>query len=234
MVIDERLGAVDWAAAHESLSREGSARIPGLLTAQECAGLIALYPDENLFRSRIDMSRFRFGRGEYQYFAYPLPPIVDALRHGLYPRLAPVANEWAQLLGTREFPERLDALLSECHEHGQTRPTPLMLRYGAGDFNCLHQDLYGDIAFPMQVVFFLSQIDRDYTGGEFLLLEQQPRAQSIGRVIRPDQGDALVITTRYRPAQGKRGAYRVNVRHGVSALTSGERWTLGIIFHDAQ
>lgn len=234
MVIDARLGAVDWAAAHEALTREGFARLPRLLTAAECADLVSLYPREDLFRTRIDMARYRFGRGEYQYFAYPLPPMVEDLRRGLYPRLQPVANDWARMYGTSEFPNSLDALLAACHEHGQTKPTPLMLRYGPGDFNCLHQDLYGAIAFPMQVVFFLSQIDRDYDGGEFLLMEQQPRAQSIGRVIRPDQGDALVITTRHRPAQGKRGAYRVNVRHGVSQVASGERWTMGIIFHDAQ
>jgi hypothetical protein len=187
-----------------------------------------------LFRSRIDMARFRFGRGEYQYFRYPLPDLVAELRAALYSKLAPVANAWAELLGTEPFPEHLDQLLETCHAQAQNRPTPLMLRYGPGDYNCLHQDIYGAVAFPLQVVFFLSEPGRDYTGGEFLLLEQRPRAQSIGRSLSPHQGDAVVITTRYRPARGTRGAYRVNVRHGVSEVTSGSRWTLGVIFHDAE
>jgi hypothetical protein len=215
------------------LGERGFAHLPAILSASECRELIALYADPDLFRSRVDMARFRFGRGEYQYFKYPLPPLIENLRQELYTKLASIANSWAQLLDTDEFPETLNELTEMCHQRGQTRPTPLMLHYKTGDFNCLHQDIYGEIAFPMQVVFFLSEPDRDYSGGEFLLTEQQPRGQTVGRVLRPKQGDAVVITTRHRPAQGKRGPYRVAVRHGVSEVTAGERWTLGIIFHDA-
>jgi uncharacterized protein len=218
----------------ESLTTRGFAQIPALLTASQCEDLIALYSEPDHFRTRIDMQQYRFGRGEYQYFRYPLPPVVDDLRHRLYGALAPVANRWSELLGTPKFPDMVDALLERCHAQGQTRPTPLMLRYGPGDFNCLHQDIYGAIAFPFQVVCFLSEPGRDYAGGEFLLVENPPRAQSMGRALLPRQGDALVITTRHRPAAGKRGPFRVAVRHGVSEITAGNRWTLGIIFHDAE
>jgi uncharacterized protein len=181
------------------------------------------------------MVKYRFGRGEYQYFRYPLPAIVEDLRQGLYPRLVKVATAWAELLQTGyQFPADLNQLLHLCHQQGQTRPTPLLLRYGAGDFNCLHQDIYGEIAFPFQVVFFLSEPGRDYWGGEFLLVQQPPRSQTMGRAFSPRQGEALVITTRYRPGQGKRGWYKIGVRHGVSPVAAGSRWTLGIIFHDAQ
>lgn len=224
---------IDWAAAEASLGLRGFATLPAILSVSECEELVALYPDPDLFRSRIDMARYRFGRGEYQYFRYPLPPLINALRHELYSKLAPIANSWAQLLRTDGFPPTLAELTAICRQRGQQRPTPLLLHYTTGDFNCLHQDVYGEVAFPLQVVFFLSEPDRDYRGGEFLLTEQIPRVQSVGRVLRPGQGDAVVITTRYRPAQGKRGAYRVGVRHGVSEVTAGERWTLGIIFHDA-
>ncbi|HEY2016157.1 MAG TPA: 2OG-Fe(II) oxygenase [Bryobacteraceae bacterium] len=231
----ERIDAVDWDAAAASLTDHGFAHLSQVLSAEECGKLIALYDRPELFRSRIDMAKFRFGKGEYQYFRYPLPPLVEALRQRLYPRLAPVANRWAGLLRNEgRFPETLDALLEQCHDSGQTRPTPLMLRYGAGDFNCLHQDIYGPIAFPFQVVFSLSEPGRDYSGGEFLLLENIPRAQSMGRALQPRQGDAIVATTRHRPATGKRGVYKVSVRHGVSPITAGHRWTLGIIFHDAE
>jgi hypothetical protein len=223
----------DWKTIETSLGERGFANLPGMLSKPECEELVALYPNQDLFRSRIDMARFRFGRGEYQYFCYPLPSLIENLRHELYSKLAPIANSWSQMLDTDDFPPTLGELTELCHERGQTRPTPLLLHYKTGDFNCLHQDIYGEIAFPLQVVFFLSEPERDYTGGEFLLTEQQPRAQSVGRVLRPKQGDAVIITTRYRPAQGKRGPYRVSVRHGVSEVTSGERWTLGIIFHDA-
>ena len=180
------------------------------------------------------MAQYRFGKGEYQYFRYPLPPLVEELRQRLYPRLAAVANTWAGLFQSDDrFPDTLDALLERCHERGQTRPTPLMLRYGAGDFNCLHQDIYGQVAFPFQVVFFLSQPHEEYCGGEFLLVENPPRAQAMGRALRPNRGDAVIITTRHRPATGKRGVYKVAVRHGVSPVTAGQRWTMGIIFHDA-
>jgi len=226
---------IDWDRAATSLTESGFAILPSVLTAQECRDLIALYPCEELFRSRIDMAQYRFGKGEYQYFRYPLPPLIEKLRHELYPRLAEVANHWASLLQSSDlFPDTLDELLGRCHLEGQTRPTPLMLRYGAGDFNCLHQDIYGAVAFPFQVVFFLSQPHHDYSGGEFLLVENPPRAQSMGRAFLPQQGDGLVITTRHRPAAGKRGIYKVGVRHGVSPVTAGQRWTLGIIFHDAQ
>jgi hypothetical protein len=218
----------------DSLTARGFAHIPALLTPSQCEDLIGLYPDGGMFRTRIDMQQYRFGRGEYQYFRYPLPPLVEALRGRLYTTLAPIANHWADLLGTPKFPDSLDVLLEQCHEQGQVRPTPLMLRYGAGDFNCLHQDIYGAIAFPFQVVCFLSEPGRDYSGGEFLLVENPPRAQSVGRAVLPRQGDALVITTRHRPGAGKRGAYRIGVRHGVSEVTAGNRWTLGIIFHDAE
>jgi hypothetical protein len=227
--------AIDWDRAAASLTDHGFAPLPSMLTAPECRDLIALYPREELFRSRIVMAQYRFGKGEYQYFRYPLPPLVEDLRHRLYPSLAEVANRWSTLFASGErFPTTLDALVEQCHRQGQTRPTPLMLRYGPGDFNCLHQDIYGPLAFPFQVVFFLSEPERDYSGGEFLLVENAPRAQSMGRAFRPKQGDALVITTRHRPATGKRGVHKVSVRHGVSPVTAGQRWTLGIIFHDAQ
>jgi hypothetical protein len=229
------MAPVDWECAAKSLTESGFARLPALLSPGECSELIALYEQPDLFRSRIDMARYRFGKGEYQYFRYPLPPLVERLRHELYLQLAPVANQWAELLGeAHRFPLELEGLLARCHKKGQKLPTPLMLRYGPGDYNCLHQDLYGAIAFPFQAVLFLSEPERDYSGGEFLLVENPPRAQAMGRAIRPRQGEALVITTRHRPAEGKRGPYRVGVRHGVSPVTAGRRWTLGIIFHDAE
>ncbi len=224
---------IDWFAAEASLRSHGFATLPAVLTVPECEKLIGLYANPDLFRSRIEMARYRFGRGEYQYFAYPLPPLIGDLRNELYSNLAPIANSWAESLGTDDFPPTLADLTAICHQRGQQRPTPLLLHYKTGDYNCLHQDVYGEIAFPLQVVFFLSEPDRDYRGGEFLLTQQIPRAQSIGRALRPHQGDAVIITTRYRPAQGKRGAYRVGLRHGVSEVMAGERWTLGIIFHDA-
>ena len=227
VTIGERVGV--------ELAEQGYSRLPKMLSAGECKELAALYEQESLFRANIDMARCRFGRGEYRYFRYPLPPMVASLRQELYPRLVPIAYEWAGLFGNSErFPASLDGFLQECHRRGQSRPTPLLLRYRAGDYNCLHQDLYGEIAFPFQVVFFLSEPGTDYSGGEFLLTEQIPRAQTMGRAILPEQGDGLVITTRHRPAQGKRGVYRVAVRHGVSPVLSGERYTLGIIFHDAE
>jgi hypothetical protein len=226
---------IDWDRAAQSLTELGFAELPQVLCVRECEDIIALYPREELFRSRIDMAHYRFGRGEYQYFRYPLPRLVEELRHALYPRLAAVANAWAALLQDDDrFPDTLDTLLEQCHQRGQTRPTPLMLRYGPGDFNCLHQDIYGPVAFPFQVVFFLSQPQQDYYGGEFLMVENPPRAQAMGRALRPNQGDALVITTQYRPATGKRGVYKVKVRHGVSPVTAGQRFTMGIIFHDAE
>ena len=218
----------------ESLWTRGYARLGQLLTPRECEQTRDLYSQPDLFRTRIDMARYRFGRGEYQYFRYPLPARIDQLRRELYRTLCTIAVEWMSALSKpRDYPQELDAFLDECHAAGQQRPTPLLLKYGAGDYNCLHQDLYGEIFFPFQVVVGLSQPDVEYTGGELLLVEQQPRAQSMGQVIPLQQGEGVVITTRYRPVKGSRGYYRTNFRHGVSPLLSGERFTLGIIFHDA-
>jgi len=233
--IAKRVQQVDWKALDSALTENAYAQTGPLLTAEECRELIGLYPDDSRFRSHIDMARFRFGMGDYKYFADPLPAMVQELRKSLYPPLAQVANRWMENLGSRErFPGQLDEFLRICHRHGQKRPTPLLLRYTAGGYNCLHQDIYGEVAFPLQVACFLSQPGRDYTGGEFLLMEQRPRAQSKGEVITPQQGEAVIFTTRYRPVRGSRGYYRVNIRHGVSTVKSGERYTLGIIFHDAK
>lgn len=218
----------------ELLWSRGYTRLGSLLTARNCETIRGYYGQPELFRSRVDMARYRFGRGEYQYFGYPLPSQIDELRHQLYAGLAGPATEWmAALRQEVEYPAQLDSFLEQCHAAGQTRPTPLMLRYREGDFNCLHQDLYGEIFFPFQVVICLSQPDVEFTGGELLLVEQQPRAQSIGHAIRLEQGEAVAITTRYRPAKGVRGYHRTNFRHGVSPLLSGERHTMGLIFHDA-
>lgn len=234
MRIDERLNGIAWSAVIDALWRRGCSRLGTLLDREEAEHLRALYTEGGSFRSRIDMARYRFGRGEYQYFAYPLPLIVEELRRGLYPRLAGAARDWMAALSIESaYPDHLDEFLAQCHEKGQTRPTPLLLRYVAGDYNCLHQDLYGEIVFPFQVVFCLSNPQEEFTGGELMLVEQQPRAQSMGQVIRLEQGEAVVITTRYRPVKGSRGYYRTNFRHGVSPVETGKRYTLGIIFHDA-
>jgi hypothetical protein len=223
-----------WNDALSGLWSVGYGRLGKLLSPRQCDGLRSLYGEADLFRSRIEMARFRFGRGEYQYFAYPLPSLVEKLRHELYSQLAGTAVEWMNALALpQDYPADLPEFLRRCHDAGQNRPTPLLLHYTTGDFNCLHQDLYGDVSFPFQVVVGLSQPDKEFTGGELLLVEQQPRAQSIGHSIRLEQGEAVVITTRYRPVKGSRGYYRTNFRHGVSPLLSGERYTLGIIFHDA-
>ena len=219
----------------DSLWTQGFAHLPQLLTPNECLETRSLYTDAAHFRSRIDMKRYRFGQGEYQYFAYPLPDRIAALRTRLYEQLVPIAREWMSALKLpTEFPDRHADFIETCHSAQQTRPTPLLLRYQAGDFNCLHQDLYGAIFFPFQVVICLSEPGTEFTGGELMLVEQRPRAQSVGRVIPLKQGDAAVIATRYRPAQGTRGFYRTNIKHGVSTILSGERYTLGIIFHDAE
>lgn len=228
------ISGLPWPKIQESLWTLGYARLGELLGRKQCEELRSLYSDRALFRSRIDMARFRFGRGEYQYFAYPLPPLVAELRRALYAPLAETANEWMAALRLKaKFPADLKSFLSDCHRQGQKRPTPLMLHYTAGDFNCLHQDLYGDVVFPFQVVFGLSRPEEEFTGGELLLVEQRPRAQSVGHAVKLNQGEAVVITTRYRPAKGARGHYRTNFRHGVSPILSGERYTLGIVFHDA-
>ena len=235
MTIQERLDQLDWKAIEASLWQRGYAKTDPLLTAKECDDLVALYGKDQLFRSRIDMKRFRFGEGEYKYFAYPLPPLVHTLRKTLYPRLAVIANAWATVMGQPErFPLSHDALLAVCRRKGQRRPTPLLLRYAAGDYNCLHQDIYGAVAFPLQLTAFLSRPDRDFAGGEFLLVEQRPRAQSRGEVLAPEQGEIVIFATRHRPVAGRRGYYRVTMRHGVSTVRSGSRFTLGVIFHDAK
>jgi len=218
-----------------SMWQHGAARLGRLLTVRECASMRKLYDDPSHFRTRIDMARYRFGSGEYQYFRYPLPDVVQRLREALYTQFAPLANEWMEALGLdSRYPADHAAFVKQCHKSGQERPTPLMLRYREGDYNCLHQDLYGPIVFPFQVVVALSKPGEEYTGGELMLVEQRPRAQSAGEVIALDQGEAVLITTRYRPQRGTRGWYRTNVKHGVSRVHSGERFTLGIIFHDAE
>lgn len=230
----DRFANLPWPEIHAGLWDRGYGRIGIILNRSECEELRSLYGKPELFRSRIDMARFRFGRGEYQYFADPIPPLVTQLRESLYAHLQEVANEWMTVLSLpADFPEDFGAFLTRCHARGQARPTPLLLRYRASDYNCLHQDLYGDVVFPFQVIFGLSRPDDEFIGGELLLVEQRPRAQSIGHAIRLHQGEAVVITTRYRPAKGARGHYRTNFRHGVSPVLSGERYTLGIIFHDA-
>jgi len=232
--VSERVSNLAWPGVRENLWAQGFARLGKLLAPEECEQLRSLYAQPELFRSRVDMARFRFGRGEYQYLAYPLPELVADLREALYRHLAATANEWMAALSLKgDFPGELEAFLKRCHARDQKRPTPLLLRYRAGDFNCLHQDVYGDIVFPFQAIFCLSKPDEEFTGGELLLVEQRPRAQSIGHAVRLEQGNAIVITTRYRPARGARGYYRTNFRHGVSAVLTGERFTLGVIFHDA-
>ncbi|MBI2680952.1 MAG: 2OG-Fe(II) oxygenase [Candidatus Solibacter usitatus] len=230
MYIDDVLINLNWQALRDSLSQQGFAITPPVLTPDQCAALSALYPEDHLFRSHIVMSRYRFGKGDYKYFAYPLPPLIQTLREQAYPPLAQLANEWAGA----SFPLDLTTFLTQCKERGQTRPTPLLLHYEAGDYNCLHQDLYGELAFPFQMACFLNRPGVDYTGGEFVMVEQQPRAQSRPHVITPEQGQIVIFTTRYRPVKGTRGYYRVNMRHGVSQVRSGTRYTLGIIFHDAE
>jgi uncharacterized protein len=230
-----RVGAVDWERISRDLDAQGNAMIEGLITPAECEALTGLYAEDGLFRSRVVMERHGFGRGEYKYFGYPLPEIIAGLRTAIYPRLAPVANRWNTALGIDiRFPEEHANFIARCHDAGQTRPTPLLLQYGAGDYNCLHQDLYGEHVFPIQVAILLSEPGRDFTGGEFVITEQRPRMQSRPEVVPLRQGDAVVFAVHHRPAQGARGFYRVNLRHGVSRIRSGHRRTLGIIFHDAR
>ncbi len=230
-----RAGREVWGDVRAQLDERGYALIPSALGLQQCEELAGYYNNEQRFRSRIDMSRYNFGRGEYQYFSYPLPDLVQELRDAIYPKLAPLANSWAERLGDKlRYPERVSEFMEQCHRAGQTRPTPLLLKYRAGDYNCLHQDLYGELVFPFQVTFFLSQRGRHFEGGEFVLSEQRPRRQSRVEVLIPDQGDAVVFSVHHRPVPGARGYYRANLRHGVSTVHSGERYTLGIIFHDAK
>jgi hypothetical protein len=229
-----RVNAVDWQRVSADVDARGNAVIPALITAAECAALAGLYGRDERFRSRVVMGRHGFGRGEYKYFGYPLPDIVAALRAAAYPHLARIANRWQDALGGGvRFPDVHAEFLDRCHAAGQARPTPLLLQYGADDYNCLHQDLYGEHVFPLQLTILLSKPQRDFTGGEFVLTEQRPRMQSRPEVVPLDQGDAVVFAVRHRPVQGTRGAYRVNLRHGVSRIRSGRRHALGIIFHDA-
>ncbi|MFO0997812.1 MAG: 2OG-Fe(II) oxygenase [Alphaproteobacteria bacterium] len=233
--IAERVRGLDWSRLTTALDARGFAVTGPLLPADECAALAAMYDSEARFRSRVVMARHGFGQGEYQYFAYPLPDMVAALRAALYPALAAVANRWNVSLGLAPcYPPTLAAFLDRCHASGQTRPTPLLLRYGAGDYNCLHQDLYGEHVFPLQATVLLAEPGVDFTGGEFILTEQRPRMQSRAEVVPLVRGEAVVFAVRHRPVQGRRGIYRVNFRHGVSRLRSGHRHALGIIFHDAR
>ncbi|HEX6979106.1 MAG TPA: 2OG-Fe(II) oxygenase [Alphaproteobacteria bacterium] len=230
-----RLAALDWRRIAEDLDAHGYAVIGGVLSGEECAALAASYPVDALFRSRVVMSRHGYGQGEYKYFAYPLPDVVAALRTALYPPLAEIANRWNAALGLdTRYPVMHAAFIERCHAAGQTKPTPLLLQYGEGDYNRLHQDLYGEHVFPLQVAFLLSEPGRDFTGGEFVLTEQRPRMQSRAEVVPLGRGDGVIFPVHHRPVRGTRGVYRVNLRHGVSRIRSGHRHTLGIIFHDAR
>ncbi|HKX27889.1 MAG TPA: 2OG-Fe(II) oxygenase [Blastocatellia bacterium] len=231
----ERTESIDWESVSQELDAQGHALIEGLITPAECEALAGLYPEDGLFRSRVVMERHGFGRGEYKYFNYPLPEPIADLRTASYPHLAPIANRWNEAMNIDvRFPEKHADFLARCHEAGQIRPTPLLLRYGADDYNCLHQDLYGEHVFPLQLAILLSEPGRDFTGGEFVMTEQRPRMQSRPMVVPLRRGDGVVFAVHHRPVRGTRGCYRVNLRHGVSRLRSGARYTVGIIFHDAQ
>ena len=233
--VSSALDALDWTAVAAELDAQGCAVLPGVIPPADSATLAATYDDDALFRSRVVMGRHGFGRGEYKYFAYPLPTVVDELRAALYPLLAAIANRWSAALGIEtQFPDAHEAFLARCHAAGQAKPTPLLLHYETGDYNCLHQDLYGEHVFPLQVAFLLSEPGSDFTGGEFVLTEQRPRMQSRAEVVPLRCGDGVVFPVHHRPVQGTRGVYRVSMRHGVSRLRSGRRRTLGIIFHDAK
>ena len=229
----DRVSRYDWSRIESELSSYGSAVLQKLLTPKECELIAALYSEEEHFRSHIIMARHRFGKGEYRYFKYPLPKLISGLRTALYSRLAPIANQWSERMGEEtRYPAEHSEFLKRCHDHGQLRPTPLLLQYVPGDYNCLHQDLYGGLAFPIQVAILLSEPGTDFTGGEFILAEQRPRMQTRAEVVPIAQGDAVAFAVHHRPVQGTRGTYRVNLRHGVSRVRSGRRHTLGIIFHD--
>ena len=229
-----RLDRYDWAGLEAGLDANGSVVLPELLTEAQCAAVAGMYPQDALFRSHVVMARHGFGKGEYKYFNYPLPDLVGRLRAALYPRLRGLANAWNERMGLQmRYPADHAEFLATCREAGQTRPTPLLLQYGPGDFNALHQDLYGELVFPIQVAVLLSEPGRDFTGGEFVMTEQRPRMQSRAEVVPLRQGDAVAFAVHNRPVSGTRGSYRVNLRHGVSQLRSGHRHTLGVIFHDA-
>jgi len=232
--IADRIAQLAWPRIADELEAHGAAVIEQLIARDECDALTALYAEDDRFRSRVVMARHGFGRGEYKYFAYPLPPLIEALRTGLYPRLAPVANRWNAAMSLEvSYPDDHASFLARCHAAGQVRPTPLLLAYGEGDYNCLHQDLYGEHVFPLQVAILLSEPGRDFTGGEFVITEQRPRMQSRALVVPLRQGDAVAFAVHHRPVQGTRGSYRVHLRHGVSRIRSGHRHTAGVIFHDA-
>jgi hypothetical protein len=233
--IAERVSNLAWLTLTSELDVNGCAIIRSLLSLAQCKGMAGLYRADEPFRSRVDMARHGFGRGEYKYFAYPLPPLIQAMRNSMYPPFAEVANRWNEALGIEvRFPANHDAFIKRCHAAGQTRPTPLLLQYGPGDFNCLHQDVYGEHVFPFQVAFLLDEPDVDFTGGEFVLTEQRPRMQSRVEVVPLRRGDGVIFPVRHRPVRGARGVYRVTMRHGVSRVRSGSRHTLGVIFHDAK
>jgi hypothetical protein len=233
--IGARVNALDWPVLGADLDRYGCAVTGPLLNANECAALAARYPQDGLFRSRVIMARHGFGRGEYKYFSYPLPELIQELRSSLYPALAEVANRWNEAMDIAvRFPAVHEDYLKRCHKAGQGRPTPLLLQYGPGDYNCLHQDLYGEHAFPLQATVLLSDPGKDFSGGEFVLTEQRPRMQSRAEVVPLRQGEAVIFPVHHRPVQGTRGVYRVNMRHGVSRIREGRRHTLGVIFHDAK
>ncbi|OCX53243.1 prolyl 4-hydroxylase subunit alpha [Mucilaginibacter sp. PPCGB 2223] len=232
--IHQKIASCNWEAITEAMHRNGYAIIPRVLTGAQCDGLKAGYDHPNSYRKTVIMERYRFGLGEYRYFDYPLPEIIQNIRESVYPKLAPVANTWMQVLNIdTRYPDTFKELQAQCHAGGQLKPTPLILKYGPGGFNTLHQDLYGDIYFPIQTVLFLNRADEDYTGGEFVLVQQTPRAQSKAIVLKPNKGDMLIFTTNFRPVKGSKGYHRVNMKHGVSEVRSGERYTLGVIFHEA-
>ncbi len=231
----ERVNAIDWVRVSNDLDAQGSAVTEGLLPSKECERLAMLYSRAELFRRRIVMSHHHFGRGEYQYFRYPLPDFIEHLRNVIYPHLVPIANRWNTAMGIEvRFPKRHEDFLARCHQAGQNKPTPLMLKYEVDDYNCLHQDLYGEHVFPLQLAILLSEPHKDFTGGEFVMTEQRPRMQSRPIVVPIRQGDGVIFAVHHRPVRGGRGWYRVNLRHGVSRVRSGQRYTVGIIFHDAR
>ncbi len=232
--LSSRIAAVDWHKVTSDMNEKGYALVPNVLSEKQCQELIDMYEKPDGYRKTVVMERYRFGLGKYKYFDYPLPKIIQTIREEVYPKLAPIANLWMKVLKIdKQFPKSYNELQAQCHDNNQLKPTPLILKYGKGGFNTLHQDLYGDVFFPLQSVFFLNEPDVDFTGGEFVMTQQTPRAQSKAIVLKPKKGDMLIFTTNFRPVKGKKGYYRVNMKHGVSELHSGERHTMGVIFHDA-
>ncbi|MFE4570754.1 2OG-Fe(II) oxygenase [Paenibacillus chitinolyticus] len=230
-----RIAGLDWDSIRLSLDEHGYAKLPPMLESSQCEELIGGYGEERLYRSTINMARYRFGLGEYKYYRAPLPDVIREMREAFYPPLADVANSWLKRLDKETlYPDSLSGFLEQCRREEQTRPTPLILKYEAGGYNCLHQDVYGSVFFPFQVVFALNQREQDYTGGEFLLVEQRPRAQSRGHVLTLERGEGLIFPTTHRPVSGSRGYYKTTLRHGVSTVTTGTRYSLGLVFHDAK